>query len=143
MDCSSRNNSSRSTRRTSNNPRAATLMANLFQTALTESDLSQIMAASPPVNLLPHLGSNPWEAVALNPIVAKWMVPLRKLAIAEFAKPMPELTENLYHDFFKTGSRVNFESVYFERRRKLGRAAICALLEADDARWMTSVQIGR
>jgi len=115
-------------------------MANLFQTALTESDLSQIMAASPPVNLLPHLGSNPWEAVALNPIVAKWMVPLRKLAIAEFAKPMPELTENLYHDFFKTGSRVNFESVYFERRRKLGRAAICALLEADDARWMTSVR---
>ncbi|HWB60886.1 MAG TPA: heparinase II/III family protein, partial [Chthoniobacteraceae bacterium] len=35
---------------------------------------------------------------------------------------------------------ANFETVYFERRRRLSRAAICALLEPDDSRWMASVR---
>jgi hypothetical protein len=113
-------------------------MANLFQTNFSESDLSQIMAASPPRNILPPAGSEPWAAAAQNPVIQQWMGPLRERAAAEAGQPMPALTENLYQDFYKTGARINFETAYFERRRRLARAAICALLEPDDQRWMDS-----
>lgn len=47
-------------------------------------------------------------------------------------EPLPELTDELYADFKKTGIRLTFERVYFERRRRLAWAAI-SLLTADES----------
>ena len=118
-------------------------MANLFSTNYTETELARIMVDAPPRNILPPAGSPQWARVAENPIVQKWMEPLRKMAEVETGELLPELTENLYQDFFKTGARANFEWAYFERRRRLARAAICALLEPDPveaSRWISSAR---
>lgn len=113
-------------------------MANLFQSNLTEQDLSQILSSSLPRNILPAAGSDIWKAVAHNPLVRQWMEPLREKAAEEVDAPLPELTDRLYHEFHKSGARINFESIYYERRRRLGRAAICALLEPEEPRWLKS-----
>jgi hypothetical protein len=41
---------------------------------------------------------------------------------------LPELTDALYGEYFRSGERLSFERVYFERRRRLGRAAAALLL---------------
>ncbi len=115
-------------------------MANLFKTEFTESELARIMIESPKRNILPPAGSGEWTKVAQNPIVRQWMEPLRKMAEVEIGELLPALPENLYHEFYKTGARVNFESAYFERRRRLARAAICALLDPEDSRWIASAR---
>ena len=91
--------------------------------------------------MLPPLGSMAWSGVAQLPSVHAWMEPLRKLAEKEIGKPMPELTEDLYREFYQTHTRLPFEVSYFERRRIFGRAAICALLadEAARGRWIGSM----
>lgn len=43
--------------------------------------------------------------------------------------PMPSLTDALYADYARTGTRFNFERPYFERRRCFARAAISLLTE--------------
>ncbi len=80
--------------------------------------------------------------MAQNPLMQHngCKMPLRKMAEVESGELLPELTENLYQDFYKTGARSNFEAIYFERRRRLSRAAICALLEPEDSRWMASTR---
>jgi hypothetical protein len=40
---------------------------------------------------------------------------------------MPRLTDALYSLFHRTGNRLIFENLYFERRRRLARAALCVL----------------
>lgn len=115
-------------------------MANLFRNNFTETDLANIMRDSPPRNVLPPAGSPRWSAVAENPVVKQWMGPLRKMAEFETGELLPELTDTLYQDYYKTGGRSNFESLYFERRRRLARAAICALLEPEDSRWIASAR---
>lgn len=115
-------------------------MANLFHTTYSEAELSAIMRDSPVGNILPPAGAGQWSQLAQNPIIQQWMEPLRKMAEVESGELLPELTETLYQDFYKTGARANFESIYFERRRRLSRAAICALLEPEDSRWMASTR---
>lgn len=53
--------------------------------------------------------------------------PLLSLAEAERDEPLPALTDELYADFHRKGKRLPFEKVYFERRRRLARAAIAVL----------------
>jgi hypothetical protein len=113
-------------------------MANLFQTNFSVSDLSRIFAESPRGHILPPMGSEAWDNVRRNPIVRQWMGPLCERAQAEAGDPLPELTNDLYREFYRSGVRLNFENVYFERRRQLARAAISALLEKEDPRWLES-----
>ena len=118
-------------------------MANLFQTNFTESELSRLMVELPPRNILPPAESPRWAELAQNPIVQKWMEPIRKMGEIEMGELLPELTDSLYQEFYKTGARTNFEWAYFERRRRLSRAAICALLETDaieKSRWLASLR---
>lgn len=46
--------------------------------------------------------------------------------------PMSELTFGLFTIFEKQGSRLEYESVYFERRRRLNTYALLSLLEPDN-----------
>lgn len=48
-------------------------------------------------------------------------------------QPIPELTDTLFSTFARTGSRLEYERVYFERRRRLNTYVFLALLESDQA----------
>jgi hypothetical protein len=97
--------------------------------------IKEILSRHPRRPLLPPLDSPAWSQAAGNPIVARWMKPLRALAEEECALPLPELTDELYGSFHRTGSRREFESVYFERRRRLARAAMSLLLGGKEDPW--------
>jgi hypothetical protein len=110
--------------------------SHLFHAAWTREALRDVLARHPAKPLLPVLGAEPWRAAAAKPLVQELVAPLRKLAEQEAGQPLPVLTDELYADFCKTGTRLTFERVYFERRRRLARAAICLLLaeESDPVR---------
>lgn len=103
-------------------------MRNLLTAPLPENEIAAILAATAGRPSLPLLGDPAWSAVRDNPAVASWLAPLIARADAEAAEPLPALTDELYADFFKTGDRLPFERPYFERRRRLGRAAMAVLL---------------
>ncbi len=107
-------------------------MLNLLHAAPSEHELAAILAATAGRSALPSLGDPAWSSTRDNPAITSWLAPLTALAHAEAAEPLPVLTDELYADFFKAGIRLNFERVYFERRRRLARAAMSALL-GDDA----------
>ncbi|HSI10038.1 MAG: heparinase II/III family protein [Rariglobus sp.] len=107
-------------------------MRNLLTTPLPENEIAAILATTAGRTSLPLLGDPAWSAVRDNRAVTAWLNPLIARADAEAAEPLPALTDELYADFFKTGDRLPFERPYFERRRRLGRAAMAVLL-GDDA----------
>lgn len=107
-------------------------MQNLLQTPPTETQIAAILAETAGRPALPPLGSPEWTSLRDQATVAAWLTPLVTRADAEADEPLPALTDELYADFFKTGDRLPFERPYFERRRRLGRAAMAVLL-GDDA----------
>jgi len=117
-------------------------MTNLLISSISEGEIRAILDATAGSELLPALGSDTWQEVADRPLVRKWLDSIQQLATKEIGKPMPELTEELYHEFYVNGSRLPFESAYFERRRRLARAAICALLDKTSVRdhWLGTLR---
>jgi hypothetical protein len=103
-------------------------MINLLHVAPSETEIAAILAATAGKPALPPLGDTAWASVRNNPAVLSWLTPITARAIAEADEPLPALTDELYADFSKTGARLPFERIYFERRRRLGRVAIAALL---------------
>jgi hypothetical protein len=117
-------------------------MINLLNSGITEAEIRSILDSTPGSALLPELGNPVWREVADRPLVGKWLNSIKALAAKEIGKPMPELTEELYHEFYVNGSRAPFESAYFERRRRLARAAIAAILDESPQRdqWLGSLR---
>jgi hypothetical protein len=117
-------------------------MTNLLTSSVTEADIRAILASTPGAALLPEKGNKVWRQVGDRPLVRKWLDSIRALGTKEIEKPMPELTEELYHEFYANGSRLPFETAYFERRRRLARAAIAALLDESSmgANWLSSLR---
>ena len=115
-------------------------MENLFRDHFAENDLAQILAASPLRQPLPAAGARSWTAIAQNPLAQQWMPLFSMQAEAELGERLPELTNADYRDFHATGNRLHFEAIYFERRSRLGRAALCALLDKDNPAWLESVK---
>jgi hypothetical protein len=105
---------------------------NLLHETFSAAELEEIFKRHPRAPLLPVLGSEPWQKAGQNPAILALARPLREMALAESAEPMPILTDELYASFRRTGRRLDFESVYFERRRRLARAAITLLLGGPD-----------
>jgi hypothetical protein len=103
-------------------------MRNLLAAPLPESDIAAILADTAGRPALPPLGDSAWAKARENPSVTAWFAPLLVRALAEAGEPLPVLTDELYADFSKTGDRLPFERPYFERRRRLGRAAMGLLL---------------
>ena len=102
-------------------------MQNIIRDRLTLEQLTEFFASPAPTRLLPPLGSAPWQQVASNPVAANWISQIDDLASKEAAEPLPVLTDALYAQFHQTGNRLRFERLYFERRRRLARAAMAAL----------------
>jgi hypothetical protein len=112
------------------------MIANLFQVESgATGTIKEILSRHPRKPLLPPLGSTAWSRVAENAIIGEWMKPLRALAEEEAAAPLPVLTDELYGSFHRTGIRLHFEKVYFERRRRLARAGMSLLLCSEDDPW--------
>lgn len=105
---------------------------NLLRDACSRERLEAILAAHPRRPLLPPLGAEPWQVAAASPLVQKMTRTLRERAEAECGEPLPVLTDELYGEFARTGVRLSFENVYFERRRRLARAALGLLLAEDN-----------
>ncbi len=103
-------------------------MHNLLLAPLPETKIATILAQTAGRPALPPLSDSIWSDLRNNPAVTVWLNPVIELATAESEQPLPELTDELYADFFKTGNRLPFEQPYFERRRRLGRAAMAVLL---------------
>ncbi len=108
---------------------------NLLQREWTAAELEAVLTEAPRTPLLPPLDSEAWRRVAGNPAARSLLQPLRLRAEAEWDQPLPVLTDELYASFRATGRRIDFEEVYFERRRRLGRAAASLLLAAPDDPW--------
>lgn len=103
-------------------------MINLIHATPSETEIASVLSETAGRPSLPPFGSPEWLAARDNPAVQSWLPALTALALAEADAPLPELTDELYADFFKTGDRLPFERPYFERRRRLGRAAIALVL---------------
>ena len=114
---------------------------NLLRANLTESDLTKILTSTPRRPLLPPLGAQEWSEAAANPIVKNWVEPIFQLAEKEVGLPMNILTDEIYQEFYAKGTRLSFETLFFDRRRILSRAAICALLSEGTERekWIDSM----
>jgi hypothetical protein len=97
--------------------------------------IEEVLARHPRRPLLPPLGSEAWRRAAGNPLAVQWLQPLRARAGKEAEEPLPALTDELYAGFHRTGVRLAFEAPYFERRRRLARAAISLLLSREDDPW--------
>lgn len=104
---------------------------NLFHDISTPEELEALFRLHPSRPLLPPYSSEEWVRVRQNPLIAKLMSPVRERALQELSS-MPELTDELYAEFRQTGRRIGFESVYFERRRHLGRAVLSILTGPPD-----------
>jgi hypothetical protein len=107
---------------------------NLLHGDWTLDRVLQILQAEPRRPLLPALDAPEWQRVRANGQAMAAFAPLRTRAREESDAPLPPLTPELYASTPRTGSRKEFESVYFERRRQLARAVLALLLsEPGDA----------
>jgi len=107
------------------------MTTNLLRGDWTTGQIEAILVEVPRRPLLPPLGSDEWRRVARHPHLASTIMALRKKADKESGTALPELTDDLYGHFHRTGERLPFERLYFERRRQLACAAV-ALLLCDD-----------
>jgi hypothetical protein len=106
---------------------------NLLHDIRTRDEIKAIMAAHPRRPLVPPLDAEAWKKAAANPLLQPLARAMRARAEAELERALPALTTELYAVYSQTGSRWEFETVYFERRRRLARAALSLLLsKADD-----------
>jgi hypothetical protein len=117
-------------------------MTNLLISNLAEADVRKILESTPGTPLLPAMDSDTWKHVGDRALVRKWLDTIHELTGKEVGKPLPQLTEEMYQEFYVNGARVPFETAYFERRRMLARAAICALLDGPSKRaeWLGSLR---
>ena len=103
---------------------------NILRDDISESQIGDALGSP---GVLPPLGDAYWRALARKKPVQKWSAEIRKQALCEADEPLPVLTDELYADFWQTGGRLNFERLYFERRRRLGRAVISVVMEGPES----------
>ncbi len=105
-------------------------MFNILTDSLSLAELEEALGTTETV--FPVAGDPAWKETAAKPAVRTWLRQIRETARAERDAPMPELTDELYGDFHKTGRGLPFSMPYFERRRRLARAAVCALFAFEE-----------
>ncbi|CAH1194503.1 hypothetical protein PAECIP111892_01686 [Paenibacillus auburnensis] len=72
-----------------------------------------------------------WRKVRESPMYGDEIAELRAAGQAHRDTPIPELTYSLFTSFAKTGSRLEYERVYFQRRQILNTAVLLSLLEPE------------
>ncbi|MFB9276479.1 hypothetical protein [Cohnella cellulosilytica] len=70
-----------------------------------------------------------WARAARAPEFSGMAAELRAEGVRLLEEPVPALTEELFSIFARTGSRLEFERAYFQRRRRLNAFALLSLLE--------------
>jgi hypothetical protein len=91
-----------------------------------------------PFAMLPEfqaLHDNP-QAFARRRAARKMLAACRKTA--EAAGAIPQLTYTMSREFFRSGSRLNFDKAYHQKRHELTAVALLALLQ-DESRWIDRV----
>jgi len=111
-------------------------MRNLLRDAISREDIQSILDAGPGTGVLPARTSPRWRA---SPRLGNVATAIVDRAREEAEEALSELTDELYAVFHQTGERQSFERVYFERRRRLGRAAMAVLLAGDRERFQGSL----
>jgi hypothetical protein len=106
----------------------------------TQNQIAAILRKHPTVSPLPPLGDSRWVEVLAQSSLNSLRDGIVKRAGLEREAPLPRLTAALYANYSRTGARLPFENSYFERRRRLSRAAIALLAAAPGARksWQKS-----
>ena len=110
-------------------------MINLLHDHPTLEDVKAALISAGQPLLLPRFDSDRWRQAAEKPFVQQRLSQICARADEEQDQPLPSLDEPLYALFHETGERLPFERVYFERRRMLAHAAVCALFYPSEARW--------
>jgi len=109
-------------------------MINLLSDKPSRQNLLDILNSGGLAPHLPVLGDPAWASMLGNPRLQAVLECLSAQALAEAGEPMPALTDELYREYQITGTRRGFELPYFERRRRIGRAAIALLAATPDKR---------
>src|SRR5947207_196219 len=66
-----------------------------------------------------------WDALAAKPIFQRWL----KTAEKELSTPFPEVSDDLFLDFSRTGNRSHWQEIEFSRRARLNSLALAECLE--------------
>ncbi|WP_166240255.1 heparinase II/III domain-containing protein [Paenibacillus turpanensis] len=72
-----------------------------------------------------------WAEIRSAPYYSEMIHAIRQENEGLLSKPIPVLPFSLYKRFDTTGSRIEYERVYFERRKRLSLLAFACLLEED------------
>ncbi|MEK5164225.1 heparinase II/III family protein [Paenibacillus sp. FSL R5-0527] len=80
-----------------------------------------------------------WEALRHRPDVAPDVAEIKAEGERLLASPAAELTYSLFSLFEARGSRLEYERVYFEKRRRLNTFALLSLLEPESEVYKTAL----
>ncbi|GIP60269.1 heparinase II/III domain-containing protein [Paenibacillus woosongensis] len=72
-----------------------------------------------------------WHEIKSNPYFQPWITQIKKESIKMLDEVVPNLSYSLFSLYNKTGSRKEYESIYFARRKRLNVFAFITLLEGD------------
>ena len=70
-----------------------------------------------------------WEDIQSSGAYEEDIAQIRREGVRVLAEPIPQLTYDLFARFARQGTRLEYEKVYFERRRRLNTCALLTLLE--------------
>lgn len=99
---------------------------------MEQEELYDILKGTPPANISWYYGQEEaeafWRRAALSPALQEDMDEIRAEGRRLEQEPLPALPYSLFAVYARTGSRLEYERVYFERRRRLNTYALLALL---------------
>lgn len=81
-----------------------------------------------------------WKQAAASAHLAQEIAEIRAEGQKLDGQAIPELTAELFAMFARTGSRLMYEKVYFERRRRLNTYVFLALLEPENPRHLEQLE---
>lgn len=81
-----------------------------------------------------------WKQASLSETLKEDISEIREEAQRLDSQPISELTDTLFSIFARTGSRLEYERVYFERRRRLNTYVFMTLLDPDNVRLLVNLE---
>ncbi|EFU42607.1 hypothetical protein PVOR_07120 [Paenibacillus vortex V453] len=81
-----------------------------------------------------------WEDIQSSGAYEEDIAQIRREGERLLAEPIPQLTYDLFARFARQGTRLEYEKVYFERRRRLNTCALLTLLEPGKEEYLLALQ---
>ncbi|MCM3727189.1 heparinase II/III-family protein [Neobacillus cucumis] len=81
-----------------------------------------------------------WRSISHNAVFQPLLDEIRNEAGRILTEKDPELPYSLFKNFFETGFRLEYEKVYFEKRRRLNTFTIMVLLEPTNIDYLTALE---